>query len=90
MLAAGQLRGNSTSFVEQHRIRAYEVGPDQCATIVTVANLLQVSMPSNLSHERMSQLTSPCHILCASIGRQATDLWVLFEYSSRGIGALLR
>lgn len=44
LLAAGQLRGDSTSFVEQHRIRAYEVGPDQCATIVTVANLLQVCL----------------------------------------------
>lgn len=41
LLAAGQLRGNSTSFVENHRIRAYEVGPDQRATIVTIANLLQ-------------------------------------------------
>ena len=42
LLAAGQLRGNKTSFVEQHRIRAYEVGPDQRTTIVTIANLLQV------------------------------------------------
>lgn len=30
-----------TSFLEEHRIRAYEVGPDQRTTIVTIANLLQ-------------------------------------------------
>ena len=29
--------------MEEHRIRAYEVGPDQRTTIVTIANLLQVS-----------------------------------------------
>ncbi|KAK9815411.1 hypothetical protein WJX72_003238 [[Myrmecia] bisecta] len=29
------------SFKEEHRIRSYEVGPDQQATITTVANLLQ-------------------------------------------------
>jgi fatty acyl-ACP thioesterase A len=29
------------SFCEEHRIRAYEVGPDQRTTIVTIANLLQ-------------------------------------------------
>jgi hypothetical protein len=28
--------------MEEHRIRAYEVGPDQRTTIVTIANLLQV------------------------------------------------
>lgn len=31
------------SFSEEHRIRAYEVGPDQRTTIATIANLLQVS-----------------------------------------------
>lgn len=36
--------------MENHRIRAYEVGPDQRATIVTIANLLQVcSMPAGTS-----------------------------------------
>lgn len=30
------------SFTEEHRIRSYEVGPDQCTSIVTIANLLQV------------------------------------------------
>lgn len=29
------------SFTEQHRIRSYEVGPDQRTSIVTIANLLQ-------------------------------------------------
>lgn len=38
----GKLQHNATVFVEEHRIRAYEVGPDQKTTISTVANLLQV------------------------------------------------
>lgn len=38
----GQLQHNATVFVEEHRIRAYEVGADQKTTISTVANLLQV------------------------------------------------
>ncbi|KAL3130707.1 hypothetical protein ABBQ38_000056 [Trebouxia sp. C0009 RCD-2024] len=37
----GKLQHNATVFVEEHRIRAYEVGPDQKTTISTVANLLQ-------------------------------------------------
>ena len=40
--APGRLNADATAFVEEHRIRAYEVGPDQRATIVTIANLLQV------------------------------------------------
>lgn len=39
--AGGRLLEKATSFVEEHRIRAYEVGPDQKTTIVTIANLLQ-------------------------------------------------
>ncbi|DBA83590.1 hypothetical protein WJX77_005571 [Trebouxia sp. C0004] len=39
--AAGVLQDNATLFVEEHRIRAYEVGADQKTTISTIANLLQ-------------------------------------------------
>ena len=38
----GQLQRNATVFIEEHRIRAYEVGADQKTTISTIANLLQV------------------------------------------------
>lgn len=40
--AAGRLTDDGTAFLEEHRIRGYEVGPDQKTTIVTIANLLQV------------------------------------------------
>ena len=43
--AAGHLSEDGTAFLEEHRIRAYEVGPDQQTTIVTMANLLQVCIP---------------------------------------------
>ena len=43
--AAGHLSENGTAFLEEHRIRGYEVGPDQQTTIVTMANLLQVCTP---------------------------------------------
>ncbi len=39
---AGRLTDDGTAFLEEHRIRGYEVGPDQKTTIVTIANLLQV------------------------------------------------
>ncbi|KAK9858811.1 hypothetical protein WJX84_007843 [Apatococcus fuscideae] len=39
--ASGQLLDEGTAFCEEHRVRAYEVGPDQRATIVTIANLIQ-------------------------------------------------
>ncbi len=39
---AAALACDERSFFEEHRIRAYEVGPDQRCTIVTIANLLQV------------------------------------------------
>lgn len=39
---AGRLTDDGTAFLEEHRIRGYEVGPDQQTTIVTIANLLQV------------------------------------------------
>lgn len=41
-VVASRLVDNDTVFVEQHRIRGYEVGPDRQATILTIANLLQV------------------------------------------------
>eukprot|EP00197_Chlamydomonas_leiostraca_P005602 CAMPEP_0202869348 /NCGR_PEP_ID=MMETSP1391-20130828/12405_1 /ASSEMBLY_ACC=CAM_ASM_000867 /TAXON_ID=1034604 /ORGANISM="Chlamydomonas leiostraca, Strain SAG 11-49" /LENGTH=347 /DNA_ID=CAMNT_0049549661 /DNA_START=114 /DNA_END=1158 /DNA_ORIENTATION=+ len=37
----GSFTADLSSFSEQHRIRGYEVRPDQRATIVTIANLLQ-------------------------------------------------
>ena len=40
--AQAGLNDDNTSFVEEHRIRSYEVGPDQHTTIVTIANLMQV------------------------------------------------
>ena len=43
--AAGHLSEDGTAFLEEHRIRGYEVGPDQQTTIVTMANLLQVPGP---------------------------------------------
>ena len=48
--ASGQLLDQGTAFCEEHRVRAYEVSPDQRATIVTVANLIQAR----------SQLKSSC------------------------------
>lgn len=33
------------SFQEEHRVRGYEVSPNQRAPIVTIANLLQVRRP---------------------------------------------
>lgn len=42
--AAGAFLPDKRSFREEHRIRGYEVSPDQRATIVTVANLLQVGL----------------------------------------------
>lgn len=40
-IKGGRLVNNCTSFIEEHRIRSYEVGADQRTTIVTIANLLQ-------------------------------------------------
>ena len=45
----GQLQHNATVFVEEHRIRAYEVGADQKTTISTIANLLQVCTGADCS-----------------------------------------
>lgn len=40
--APGRLLNKATSFIDEHRIRGYEVGPDQRTNILTIANLLQV------------------------------------------------
>jgi hypothetical protein len=42
----GRLLNKATSFVDEHRIRGYEVGPDQRTNILTIANLLQVCVGS--------------------------------------------
>lgn len=39
--APGRLLNKATSFIDEHRIRGYEVGPDQRTNILTIANLLQ-------------------------------------------------
>lgn len=38
----GQLARQATAYLEEHRIRSYEVDPNQRTTMVTIANLLQV------------------------------------------------
>eukprot|EP00887_Chlorella_sp_A99_P001791 scaffold19.g1791.t1 len=40
-VAPSQLIKDKRAFLEQHRIRGYEVGPDQKTSLVTIANLLQ-------------------------------------------------
>lgn len=40
--AAGHFIDNNTSFVQEFPVRGYEVAPDQQASMVTIANLLQV------------------------------------------------
>ena len=59
--AAGVLQDNATLFVEEHRIRAYEVGADQKTTISTIANLLQV-LTCGLAGVTCSE--SVCWIMC--------------------------
>lgn len=54
---AGHFSTLKDSFVEEHRVRGAEVAPDQCASIVTIANLLQVR--------------ANAHIAAASYWRQA-------------------
>lgn len=39
--AVSRLAEKVTTFIEEHRIRGYEAGPDRKATIVTIADLLQ-------------------------------------------------
>ena len=56
--AAGHLSEDGTAFLEEHRIRGYEVGPDQQTTIVTMANLLQVPRP----HRRKFSCHSSCSL----------------------------
>ena len=66
--AAGHLSGDGTAFLEEHRIRGYEVGPDQQTTIVTMANLLQVPGQSSFQFELLSTNTPTFHTaLCATL-----------------------
>lgn len=41
-LRGGRFGNERKCYVEQHRVRSYEVGPDRRATVPTIANLLQV------------------------------------------------
>ena len=59
--AAGRLSDDGTAFLEEHRIRGYEVGPDQQTSIVTMANLLQVT-----SEHPALCFTSPPHMAWSS------------------------
>lgn len=47
---AAQFLPDRSAFSEQHRIRGYEVRPDQRTTIVTIANLLQVRSAGRRVH----------------------------------------
>ena len=62
--AAGHVSEDGTAFLEEHRIRGYEVGPDQQTTIVTMANLLQVCVPGStampLLHQHADFKFPPC------------------------------
>lgn len=57
--ASGQLLDQGTAFCEEHRVRAYEVSPDQRATIVTIANLIQ-AIPQLSSSNLLVALHSAC------------------------------
>ena len=63
--AAAVLQDNATLFVEEHRIRAYEVGADQKTTISTIANLLQVLI---CSLARVTCSESACCIMTCELG----------------------
>jgi hypothetical protein len=75
--AAGRLIYDGTAWVEEHRIRGYEVGPDQKTTISTIANLLQ-ARTATLQPWLTTQL--PCARL-RWLGRLAQPLlrWLLAE-----------
>lgn len=60
--ASGQLLDQGTAFCEEHRVRAYEVSPDQRATIVTIANLIQAS--SQLSSFGLAASMHICGLCC--------------------------
>ena len=75
--APGQFAPDKLRFSEEHRIRGYEVAPDQRANVVTVANLLQVRR-----HVKgvIMRIASPCLLL----------LCLLEAYSSKTACACLR
>lgn len=41
-VSGGRFQNGLSSFTEQHRIRGYEVAPDQRTSVVSIANLMQV------------------------------------------------
>ena len=43
--APGQFTDHNSAFFEDFPVRGYEVSPNQKASMVTIANLLQVSLP---------------------------------------------
>lgn len=69
--ASGTFTPGWTSFVEEHRVRGYEAGPDQGATIVSVANLLQVCARSGRCRA-LAALPGGC-----SLWEAAHRVWVL-------------
>ncbi len=82
--ASGQLLDQGTAFCEEHRVRAYEVGPDQRATIVTIANLIQVCSPYRLwqitgrnwqaCSNHLCEESKPCLLTHQSLCYQITAL----------------
>jgi len=81
-VSSGSFRNDYTSFVEEHRIRGGECGPDQHANILTIANLLQVSVLGGLARAARGlarpQLCSGPGGRCNARGRQARlrSLWL--------------
>lgn len=62
-LAPGAFTQDRASFHEEVRIRGYEVLPNQRASIVTVANLLQVCVCD--ARHRQHTSTTVCSAVCA-------------------------
>ncbi len=62
--APGRFINNSTAFVQEFPVRGYEVAPNQRASLVTIANLLQV----RVSHAVLARMghgvvsASCCHM----------------------------
>ena len=74
--AAGRLSDDCTAFLEEHRIRGYEVGPDQKTTILTMANLLQVR-PLSIFLAPSPMRSCSSHPCCWQevAGNHAVALW---------------
>lgn len=70
--ATGRLLDRATAFEEDHKIRAYECGPDQRTTIFTISNLLQVcsGLQDGLVTQELPALSvvvSPCSCIRLSL-----------------------